>query len=147
MPASFIGKVATVISLTRSVAANSGNTQLYYNNTYLTNGKTYIVTAEVTFRRTGNGGEGSLIYLTNGSADNSYGTYIGLPFAVGFTNDYMNTAFWSTGRGGLTNYVARNSAQAVISNGVIKLVCVCNTDDINSYEINITAIECDSLYA
>jgi hypothetical protein len=139
---SFIGKLTNVITMTKSAGGFNGNTELYTNNTLLSNNKTYLVTAEVTFSRPGSGQDSILIYFTNGDASNANSTFIGIPVSCGFWGDAIYDAYWSSGKGSITSLIPRNSAQAVITNGKIKLVCVSNADDVFSFEIHLYAIEC-----
>ena len=146
---SFIGKVGKCISFSITLPGNTGSSRtLYESTTFLTNGKMYLVTAEVSFARNiGSGYESTLFYFTNGSASNTIGTCIGIPFAMGLVDQNLHTAYWSSNRDGVVTNYPRNSAQALISNGLLKLICVSNyVDDQFKYDIQINAIEVSATF-
>ena len=131
---SFIGQLGKFLSFSVTVNGGSGYTTLYTNNTLLTNNKPYIVTAEIAFRRVGSGWDDVIITFHN-NVDN----YTGLPFICNVADNapYLGT------RPALLGYPhsIRQSAQAYITNGVIRLVCDSTYNETISYEIYLSAIE------
>jgi hypothetical protein len=141
---SFIGKVAKHLSVSVSVGTGRSSSYIYMNDTFLSSGRGYLVTAEIAFKRSGSAWDGAFITFVGPIQleDFTYYSYIGLPFTWTAENNRLylyNDPLQQPILG--VPHSLRQSAQAYITNGKIWLLCAKDTDDATTYTIWITAIE------
>ncbi len=140
---SLFGIAGKFVSLSVVVPAGNSVSIIYTNNTLLTTGKTYLVTAEFAFRRMGSAWDAAFVSFAYQYTISNvvYYAMMGLPFTWHFHNNdtylYNETTLPLLGR----PHSIRQSAQALINNGKIILQCSQHTDDSMTYQIYITAIE------
>jgi hypothetical protein len=110
----------------------------------LTSGVSYLVNAEISFRRSGSSFDGSFFYFTSTSGNSSLANLIGVPYVVGYDTNIMDLGGSGNPYGGAATSI-RSSAQAVVTNGIISLWCYSRSDDTWTYSIIISAIPCNQL--
>jgi hypothetical protein len=139
---SLLGIAGKFVSVSVGVPAGVSVSNIYTNNTLLTTGKTYLVTAEFAFRRIGSAWDAASVSFAYEytSSNVVYYDMIGLPFTWHF---FDNDTYLHNISGTILGapHSSRQSAQALINNGKIILRCSQNTDDTMTYQIYITAIE------
>ena len=141
---SFIGKVGQFLSFSKTIPPGRTSTT-YTNDTFLTNGRGYLVTAEIAFRREGSAWDTAHIaFYEDVTIQNIYYKFfIGIPFT---SHLYDNTPYlyndpdWGNPRLGKPHSM-RQSARAYMQNGKINLQFDMNTDDSTTFQIYITAIQ------
>ena len=143
---SLLGIAGKFVSVSVVVPAGVSVSNIYTNDTLLTTGKTYLVTAEFAFRRIGSAWDAasvSFAYQYTKADGAVYYDIMGLPFTWHF---YDNDTYLYNYSGTILGvpHSSRQSAQALINNGKIILRCTQSTDDSMTYQIYITAIEIEN---
>ena len=144
LPATINSFASQTITVTVSSASNGSTVPIFLNTLQLTSGVSYLVTAEISFRRTGSSFDGSFFYFTTTSFDYSLANLIGIPYVSGYANNVMDLGGAGNPYGGAATSM-RSSAQAVVTNGIISLWCYSAADDTWTYSIIISAIPCNQL--
>jgi hypothetical protein len=110
-------------------ANRSDGVVIFQNDTSLENGIPYLVTAEILAIKTGSGYDGHHYYFTD-KYSNGRDARIGIPAIIGYQSNLLDLGGSSQGPGSDFPGVPglRFSAQAVIENGLIRLVCFSMTD-------------------
>jgi hypothetical protein len=122
--------------------ANAQYFQIFLNTSNLTPGVPYLVTAEISFRRTGNGFDGSFFYFTStGGLNGLISNLIGIPYVVGYANNVMDLGGAGNPYGSSATSI-RSCAQAVVTNGIINLWAYNTADDIWTYTVIVSAVRC-----
>jgi hypothetical protein len=131
-------------TVTVTSASNLTTVPIFLNTLQLTSGVSYLVNAEISFRRSGSSFDGSFFYFTSTSGNSSLANLIGIPYVVGYDTNIMDLGGSGNPYGGAATSI-RSSAQAVVTNGIISLWCYSRSDDTWTYSIIISAIPCNQL--
>ena len=116
---------------TMQIPANT-TFQVFRNTTSLPNNVPYLVTAEIMIGRTGSSFDGHHYYFTKDDG-NGRDSRIGIPAIFGFNSNIIDLG--GSGQGPGAGWpsgavpVNRFSAQAVVENGHIRLICLSVTDN------------------
>ena len=132
------------LTATVTSASNLTTVPIFLNTSQLTSGVSYLVNAEISFRRTGSSFDGSFFYFTSTSGNSALANLIGVPYVVGYDTNIMDLGGSGNPYGGAATSI-RSSAQAVVTNGIISLWCYSRSDDTWTYSIIISAIPCNQL--
>jgi hypothetical protein len=144
LPQSINSFASQTLTVTVSSASNLTTVPIFSNTLQLTSGVSYLVNAEISFRRTGSSFDGSFFYFTSTSGNSSLANLIGVPYVVGYDTNIMDLGGSGNPYGGAATSI-RSSAQAVVTNGIISLWCYSRSDDTWTYSIIISAIPCNQL--
>lgn len=116
---------------TMQIPANT-TYQVFRNTTSLPNDVPYLVTAEIMVGKTGSGFDGHHYYFTKNDS-NGKDDWIGIPAIFGFNSNVLDLggsagapgSAWPSG----SVPVNRFSAQAIVENGHIRLICMSKADN------------------
>ena len=100
---------------------------------YATPGTSFLVTAEISPYRHGSGSDGVHFYFTSDPSSSDTAYFYGIPAIFGYVNNVVDIGGSANvpgiGNSTLGTTMLRNTAQAFVTNGLIRLVAYLKGDD------------------